>query len=263
MPPMSPPRAPAISVVVPFFDSERYIAACVESLLGQEDVDGSFEIILVDNGSRDGSARILARYSALTVLEEPTPGAYAARNAGIRRARAPIVAFTDADCIADRHWLRAVARGMQDPTVAILIGRCVYPEDARFSLRLLAAYENAKAAYVVERCAPRYQFAYANNMAVRASVFAEVGQFKAWKRAGDAELVHRVRNKRPDLRLAYRHSMLVTHMEFRRTRDRLRRLSVYTKTNSRIETFSELGIGQRLGLLFHWMGSRWRDPEPE
>jgi glycosyltransferase involved in cell wall biosynthesis len=176
MPPMSPPRAPAISVVVPFFDSERYIAACVESLLGQEDVDGSFEIILVDNGSRDGSARILARYSALTVLEEPTPGAYAARNAGIRRARAPIVAFTDADCIADRHWLRAVARGMQDPTVAILIGRCVYPEDARFSLRLLAAYENAKAAYVVERCAPRYQFAYANNMAVRASVFAEVGR---------------------------------------------------------------------------------------
>ena len=99
---------PCVSVVVPFFDSERHVAACVESLLGQEHVGGPFEIILVNNGSSDGSASVVSRYREVALLDEPAPGAYAARNTGIGRARAPIVAFTDADCVVDRHWLQSV-----------------------------------------------------------------------------------------------------------------------------------------------------------
>ena len=60
---MSRPRQPstarpAVSVVVPFFDSEPYIAACLESLVGQEGVDDRYEILCVDNGSSDRSAEI-------------------------------------------------------------------------------------------------------------------------------------------------------------------------------------------------------------
>ena len=95
-------------------------------------------------------------------------------------------------------------------------------------------------------------------MAVRASVFAEIGPFEQWARAADSELVHRVARARPDLRLVYRPSMVVTHMEFLRTRDRVRRLSLYTKTNARIQGFRELGIADRVGVLGQLLRARRR-----
>jgi glycosyltransferase involved in cell wall biosynthesis len=247
-----------VSVVVPFFNNERHIAACAESLLGQEGVGGHYEVLFDDNGSSDGSASVVERYPELTVLREPTPGAYAARNAGLRRARAPVIAFTDADCVVDRDWLRDLQEGLRDETTAILIGHCRYPPEATPALRALAAYENAKAAYVLERCGPAQHFAYANNMAARASVFEELGPFKEWKRAADTELVHRLAS-RPELRVIYRPSMRVTHMEFLRARDRARRLSLYTRTNAKIPTFRELSATQRLGVLLYLLrGGGWR-----
>ncbi len=124
------------------------------------------------------------------------------------------------------------------------------------ALRLLGAYENAKAEYVVTRCARAHHFAYANNMAVRASVFVELGPFREWGRAADTELVHRLAARRPDLRLAYSPSMRVTHHEFLRVRDRLRRLSLYTQTNAQIDGFRELGPAQRAGVLRYLLGRR-------
>ena len=242
---------PVVSVVVPFFDSERHIGASIESLLGQTAVGGPFEVILVDNGSKDGSPGIVRRYPDLIVLEELTPGAYAARNAGLRKARAPLIGFTDADCVVDRDWLRSVRDGMQDSTVGVLLGHCRYPPEASLGLRLLGAYENAKAEYVTSRCAPAHHFAYANNMAVRASLFERLGPFKEWKRAGDSELAHRLASSGEKLRLVYRPSMRVTHMEFLRSRDRARRLSLYTQTNQQIETFRELSVAQRVRVLLH------------
>ena len=240
---------PRVSVVVPFHNSESRLAACIESLLGQRDPGAPYEVILVDNGSSDASASVAARFSDVVVLEEPAPGAYAARNTGIRRARAPLIAFTDADCIVAPDWLRSILDGLQDPATAILLGHCSYPANASWALRVLGAYENAKTEYVISRCPAAHHFGYTNNMAVRARVFEEIGLFLHWQRAADSELLHRLASRRPDLRPVFSRSMKVTHMEFLRARDRARRLSLYTKTNSRIETFRELSIAQRAALL--------------
>jgi glycosyltransferase involved in cell wall biosynthesis len=243
--------SPSVSVVVPFFNRSQSLAACVEALLGQEPIGGAVQIILVDNGSNDDSRSVIARYPELTVLAEATPGAYAARNTGIREARAPIIAFTDADCVVERDWLRAVCDGMRDPSVAVEVGACRYPSNASLTLKLLAAYENAKAEYVATHCAPKHHFAYANNMAVRASVLAELGPFLEWDRAADTEFVHRVAARRADLRLIFNPAMRVTHLEFVRFRDRAGRLSLYTQTNSRIASFRELTLRHRAGVVGH------------
>jgi glycosyltransferase involved in cell wall biosynthesis len=256
-------ESPRVSVVVPFFNRQQYLPACIEALLAQDDVGGAVEIIMVDNRSTDDSASVVERYPQLTLVREESPGAYAARNAGIRIARAPLVAFTDADCVTDRDWLRSVCDGMRDPRVAVLIGACRYPAGASRALALLAAYENAKAEYVVTHCAPAYHFAYANNLAVRASVFEELGPFRPWERAADTELVHRLAVERPDLRVSYLRNMRVTHLEFLRARDRLRRLSLYTQTNSQIASFRELRASQRAGVLLHLLrGGRRRPGHP-
>ncbi len=241
---------PCVSVVVPFWNSERTIEACIESLLAQ-DIGGCYEIIMIDNRSTDASASIAGRYRELIALDEGTPGAYAARNTGIRRASAPLIALTDADCVVDPDWLRSIVDGMEDPRVAILVGHCRYPARASLTLRLLGAYENAKTEYVIGRCDPAHHFAYCNNMAVRASVFEQLGPFKEWQRAADSELVHRLVARRPDLKLAYHRAMRITHLEFVRGRDRARRLKLYTHTNTKIATFRELRPAQRLGVLMH------------
>lgn len=249
-------ESPRVTVIVPFFNRQPYLAACIEALLAQDDVGGRVEIIMVDNRSTDDSASVVRRYPGVTLLREESPGAYAARNAAIRIARAPVLAFTDADCVTDRDWLRSVCEAMRDPGVGILIGDCRYPAEASRALALLASYENAKAEYVVTHCAPAYQFGYANNMAVRASVFEALGPFRLWDRAADTELVHRLAASRPDLRVSFRPDMRVTHLEFLRLRDRVRRLSLYTRTNAQIPSFKELGVAGRARVMLHLLQGR-------
>jgi glycosyltransferase involved in cell wall biosynthesis len=250
-------ESPCISVIVPFFNNELTLAPCIESLLAQVSVGGEQEILLINNGSTDRSPSIAAHYPEVTVLEEPNLGAYAARNTAIRTARSPLLAFTDADCVAASDWLRSILDGMADPAVAVLLGHFRYPASATVGLRLLGAYENAKVDYVLHHCEPDHYFGYANNMAVRASVFEELGLFKEWKRAADSELLHRLPAMRPEQRVAYRPSMRVTHLEFLHTRDRVRRMSLYTKTNSRIETFKELSAAQRVSVVWRLL-SNWQ-----
>jgi glycosyltransferase involved in cell wall biosynthesis len=247
---------PVVSVVVPFYRSQKHIGACIESLLGQQRVGGPVEILLVDNGSPDRSASVVAQYPQVTVLQEAAPGAYAARNTAIGAASADVLAFTDADCVAGPLWLRGALDAMADPTVGIAVGYCSYPRHSSPLLRLLGIYENAKAAYVIDRLPSSHHFAYANNMAVRATIFERLGPFKAWPRAADSELVHRLAGSGLGLRLVFQPTMEVTHMEFLRVRDRLRRLALYGRTNTQIGTFSELGLVERLSMLAYGVTRR-------
>ncbi|REJ75795.1 MAG: glycosyltransferase [Acidobacteria bacterium] len=245
-------QAPAVSVIVPFFDSAAHFADCLNALGRQEPVPGGHEVILVDNGGQDGSRAIaeeLGREHGFTVVEERAPGAYAARNRGLEQARGELVAFTDADCRPDPDWLAQAVASMQDAAVGIAVGRCDYPESASPALRLLGRYENAKTRHVLAHRPTGYHFAYANNMVVRAQVFEQLGPFVSWRRAGDSELVHRMAARRPDLRTVYRDAQRVVHLEFLRARDRLRRLRLYTSTNARIDGFRELPAAVRVAIL--------------
>lgn len=100
---MSVDRKPAVSVVVPVFNGEALVADAIESVLGQTLTD--FELIVVDDGSTDGSAGVALAYGRrdrrIAVLEGPNRGLSAARNTGIDAARSGLVAFLDADDV----WL--------------------------------------------------------------------------------------------------------------------------------------------------------------
>jgi hypothetical protein len=115
---------PTVSVVVPVFRAERFIAATIESVLAQTFRD--FEIILVDDGSPDRSAEICARYGdpRIRLLRQANAGVAAARNAGIRRARADIIAFLDSDDIwTPTKLARHVTLLQQRPDVDVSFDR--------------------------------------------------------------------------------------------------------------------------------------------
>ena len=91
--------APLVSVVVPFYNVESYISECLESLAAQTLSD--IEVILVDDGSQDGSRRVAEEFAArdprFVVVRQPNRGPGPARNEGLRWARGPYLAFADSD----------------------------------------------------------------------------------------------------------------------------------------------------------------------
>ncbi|MDM5176047.1 glycosyltransferase [Massilia sp. DJPM01] len=91
---------PLVSVVIPCYNAQRYIGATIASVLAQKEV--ALEIIVVDDGSRDGSVALVRKgFPAVRVVEQANAGVAAARNAGIAAARGEWIAFIDADDI----WL--------------------------------------------------------------------------------------------------------------------------------------------------------------
>src|SRR6266581_3934019 len=91
--------SPAISVVMPVYKAERYLAQAVDSILDQTFTD--FELIAVDDGSRDQSLQILNGYAQkdqrVRVISRPNTGIVGALNDGIAAARAPLIARMDSD----------------------------------------------------------------------------------------------------------------------------------------------------------------------
>ncbi len=85
---------PLVSVVIPAFNAERFLAEAIESVLAQD--HGNLEVIVVDDGSLDGTGQLAARYPVKTIAQ-PNGGQAAARNTGVACARGPLVAFLDAD----------------------------------------------------------------------------------------------------------------------------------------------------------------------
>lgn len=94
--------SPSVSVAMAVYDAAPYLAAAIESILAQSFTD--FELITVDDGSRDGSLEILERYAArdsrMTVIARPHAGIVATRNVALAATRADLVAVMDADDIA-------------------------------------------------------------------------------------------------------------------------------------------------------------------
>jgi glycosyltransferase involved in cell wall biosynthesis len=102
------PDEPQISVIVPVYNRSELVRRAVGSLLDQ-DIDVPYEIVVVDDGSTDGSGdAVCGMDPRVRVLFQPNQGAPAARHNGISQARAPVVAFLDSDDFAPRCKLSAL-----------------------------------------------------------------------------------------------------------------------------------------------------------
>ncbi len=119
--------APAISVVIPARNAARYLPAALESLAAQTFTD--FEIVVIDNGSTDGTAEILRQWAEreprLRLFSVARPGLAAALNHGIHAARAPLIARLDADDIALPDRLMRQAQAFAEQPELGLLGSAV------------------------------------------------------------------------------------------------------------------------------------------
>ena len=97
---------PAITVVVPTYNRASSLARFLEALGDCVPPPGGSQVVVVDDGSTDGTADVVRRSGIdARYVRQDNRGPAAARNTGWRLARSPIVAFTDDDTLPDRHWL--------------------------------------------------------------------------------------------------------------------------------------------------------------
>ena len=110
-----------ISVIVPAYNSAAYIEQCIQSLLSQ--TDPHFEIIVVNDGSTDGTASICSEYASdprLKIIEQPNAGPGAARNNALDRAEGQFVTFVDSDDFVSDDYLSTL-RAKQIATASDIV----------------------------------------------------------------------------------------------------------------------------------------------
>ena len=165
---------PAVSVIVPARDAETTLARTLDAL-GAQRLDVPYEVIVVDDGSRDATAEIVRAHSTVARLAATRggEGPGAARDRGADEARAPVLAFTDADCFPTTDWL---ARGLAALEDVDLVQGAVEPDPT-------AARTPFDRTVMVDRERGLYQTA---NLLVRRSVFDGVGGFHDWVLEEDA-----------------------------------------------------------------------------
>jgi len=227
------------SIVVPFHNAEEWLDRTIPALLDQRYPSDRYEIIMIDNNSTDAGPSVVASYRQINLLCEERPGAYAARNRGLARARGRIVAFTDPDCIPHPDWLHKLADAMDADDVGIVLG-AVLPGRNTACLRLITDYEHAKHLYVFSSSDPALYFGHTNNMAVRREIFDEVGTFDLLMRGADTLFVQRVVHALSCTSVRYCDRARVRHLQIRSVRDYWGKLAIYARSARRHAGLSPL-----------------------
>jgi glycosyltransferase involved in cell wall biosynthesis len=118
-----------ISVIIPTINRATTLILTRESLVTQSFPVDEYEILIVDNGSRDRTKTVcenlIAQYQShqIRYFYEPSPGVHAARHGGVLEAKGDILAFVDDDIETDVDWLQGIADSFSDPTVKLVGGR--------------------------------------------------------------------------------------------------------------------------------------------
>ena len=197
-----------VSVVVPVYNGQKTLSACLDSLIKQDFDKNEFEIIVIDNGSTDATAEIVSRYPVRYVFFDRIKTSYAARNKGIEVAQGQLIAFIDADCWVDRGWLSSLVVAFKDKSIGGVGGRIVPDGHIRSSHQFLM---EGKQKFLIEtEEAEGLPWINTANAVYRKEVLCEVGYFNEYfVSGGDIDLGWRVSLK--GYRLFYVPGAIVYH----------------------------------------------------
>lgn len=117
-----------ISLVIPAYNEESYLADCLRSALAQR--SPFHEIIVVDNRSDDATADVVGRFSGVLLLKEARQGVVHARNRGFDAATGDIIARIDADTRLPEDWSEQIELAFQDSKTDAITGKVSYYDTA-------------------------------------------------------------------------------------------------------------------------------------
>jgi glycosyltransferase involved in cell wall biosynthesis len=165
---------PFVSVVIPTYRDWPKLHQCLEALAGQTYGSDGFEVIVVNNDPGDPCPDGVIRGQVQLIVEQKK-GSYAARNAGIRKSRGEILAFTDSDCIPQPDWIEQAIRFFEANPAVSRIGGAIELFFAEAKPTAAELHETVFA-FPQERYV-REGGAVTANMLAKRTVFESVGLF--------------------------------------------------------------------------------------
>jgi cellulose synthase/poly-beta-1,6-N-acetylglucosamine synthase-like glycosyltransferase len=164
-----PKKSLTISLVIPVYNEESHLAACLRLALAQ--TLPFHEIIVVDNNSSDATATVAAGFPGVKVLREPRQGVVYARNRGFNAARGDIIARIDADTHLPTDWTTKISRIFDDEVVGAVSGAISYHDIAA---RQIIDPIDFKLRNWLAGKMPQRMFLLGANMAIRRSAWRTV-----------------------------------------------------------------------------------------
>jgi cellulose synthase/poly-beta-1,6-N-acetylglucosamine synthase-like glycosyltransferase len=201
-----------ISVIIPAYNASPSLAKTLKAL-SKQNCFQPYEVIVVDDGSTDNTAKIVEQFEHESphffYIYQNNAGPAAARNHGAHRARGEFLVFTDSDCIPHPNWLSKLMEGFGRPQVGVVAGsygianpesrlsRCIYMEILWRHQHLMPDFPNSFGSY---------------NFCIRREVFEAVGGFNTGYRNAsgeDNDLSYKVR--RAGWKIYFERKALVDH----------------------------------------------------
>lgn len=189
---------PSVTVVIPSKDRREALRECLQSVFSQDYPSSKIEIIVFDDGSRDGTSNLAELHACRVFANQESRGQSYCRNLATREAKGEILAFLDSDCVAGRTWLKDLVQFFQWEKIGA-VGGYVDGYSARSGLdrydrifsslnlgRYIQLGKNDGSGFYIPTC----------NMLIRKDVFLETGGLQETLNLGeDVDLCWRMRKK--------------------------------------------------------------------
>jgi lipopolysaccharide/colanic/teichoic acid biosynthesis glycosyltransferase/glycosyltransferase involved in cell wall biosynthesis len=165
-----------ISVVVPAYNAADTVEGCLNALLSQSMPRDQYEIVVVDDGSLDRTAEVIASFAGqgVRLVQQKNQGAASARNAGAAVAQGDLLLLTDSDCEPVPTWMEEFARAFADPEVMGAKGTLLTHQRGLVPRFMQVEYEDRYDRYAGRE---RIDFIDTGSAAYRRAVFLENGGF--------------------------------------------------------------------------------------
>jgi glycosyltransferase involved in cell wall biosynthesis len=170
---------PTVSIVIPAYNEERTIRACVVAAI--EQTVPADEIIVVNNKSTDSTAKMLKALKTefpeaplVIVDQNDEQGITPTRNAGFNAATSEVLGRIDADSILEPEWVAEVKRLFTDPTVGAATGPMIYYD---MPLRRFGARADDNMRRALLKLTKDYHFVFGSNMAIRATAWRDIRDY--------------------------------------------------------------------------------------
>jgi glycosyltransferase involved in cell wall biosynthesis len=178
-----------VTVIIPALNEELHIGNCLKGLQNQTYPKDKYEVIVVDNGSEDNTVDEIQK-CGVTLLYESQPSAYCARNRAIINSSSDLIAFIDADCIAEPQWLENFVIALENSDALIAGGMIIYDVLKNTFANRLLVERNQPEQRRISVC--QHHAVAGGNMIVRRSVFSQYGLFKSAAYSSDIEFSQRL-----------------------------------------------------------------------
>lgn len=172
-----------ISIVIPAYNEEKYIARCLQSILALEDKTNLLrEVIVVNNASSDRTAEIVkGDFPEARLINEPRKGLTIAYNRGAKEAEGEILVFVDADVVLPPDYLKKISKEFEkDPELVALSGPYVYKDgglSCELLIRCVYLFLAMPAEFIFNRFLNLGASIASGNSAIRKEAFEKIGGF--------------------------------------------------------------------------------------